>query len=495
MCSIAGSRNPAQVETMLNIQKHRAPDGSRIKEYEDFTMGSGRLAILDLDSPNLIGREESGYFLSYNGEIYNYKEIRDDLELRGWYFETDSDTEVLLKSFREWGIECVKRFNGMYSFAIYDSFKNLVYLARDIAGQKPLFYRLGEFAFASEAKALIDSNTKVQMDNEFFNNFQHILVDTLYSNIYQLPPACYMTYDLSDDSFEITKYWEFKPRYINSNTAQEELEELIKDSIRITQRSDVPYTLYYSHGVDSSLIRYFGDFKETITYDISGTDRQDFENNIGAIVTQLDFPVGSLSSYPLFNMAREARSKGYKVVLSGEGADEIFGGYVRYLPVAREYISARELPSYKKMFDTDFVRKYADLSKRSNSSDYMYLLMDPIFKEHDPVTAMQLFDFTYILPSLLQMGDRMAANFGIENRCPFLDKRVIEFGLSLPIALKVSNLDTKVLLRRILREKGLEEQSEKHGLVVPYNKWHGYTGFDRSHYFNYLKEIWKSSQA
>src|SRR3990167_5998945 len=154
MCSIVGKFEGTQEEIgrMLKTMEHRAPDGFRIGGDKKLGLGMGRLAIIDIKSENLCLYQENGIFLSFNGEIYNYIELKRELEQRGWHFKTTSDTEVLMKSWREWGVKCLDRFNGMFAFAIYDGKE--VFLARDIAGEKPLYYKENPFQFASEAKAL-----------------------------------------------------------------------------------------------------------------------------------------------------------------------------------------------------------------------------------------------------------------------------------------------------------------------------------------------------
>jgi len=499
MCSIAGSFSLHDTAAMLEVQKHRAPDQKGIitvslNRSKELVIGMGRLSILDVEATNLCPYEHDKYILSYNGEVYNYKELRAELQFIGFDFTTNSDTEVVLKSYIAWGVDCFEKFNGMFALAIYDPVKQEIVLARDIAGQKPLFYRKGDFAFASEAKALVNNNTKLQ-EGEFYQTFQHIMHQTLYTNIDQLPAASYMRYNLKSNDYKIKYYWEFKPRYVNEATAEEELQYLLEDAVRLTKQSEVPVTLYYSGGVDSSLIAEAGDIRNHIMFREEDNKKEDFFANLKTIVKQLDFPVGSFSSYPLFAMAREAHKNGFKVVLSGEGADEVFGGYIRYVPEATNYNMRKRYPSYRDMFDKTWTADFTNITQRNSHYELIETLYKPLREKYDPITAMQLFDFTYILPSLLQMGDRMASLFGIENRCPFLDKRIIEFGLSLPPHLKISNLETKVLLRKLLAKSSFAEQKEKHGLIANYNKWVEVEGFDRTKYFNHLNKLWKKQNT
>lgn len=489
MCCIAGSHNEKEVEGMLSMMKHRAPDGSGITKRLDFTVGMGRLAIIDLKSENLCPFTKNGITLVYNGEVYNYKELREELKLNGYVFDTESDIEVVFNSYLKWGVNCLNKFNGMFAFAIMDG--EQIFLARDIAGEKPLYYREKDFAFASEAKVFRKGSNIIEPN--FFESLQHCIGDTLYEGVKELLPAHYAIYNITKKTLQTKRWWEFKPRYINSKTALEELRSLLESAVELRTRSDVPYALYYSGGVDSGLISKCHRF-EKITYDYNTNEERDFKKNIKKIVHHLDFPVGSFSSYPLFCLAREAKKRRYKVVISGEGADEIFGGYIRYLPIATQYFSIKRYPSYSKLLNRfGYKHEYAQITGRRIVNEELYPLMDPFFDNYDPITAMQLFDFTYILPSLLQMGDRMASMFGIENRCPFLDRRIIEFGLSLPSNLKINNLETKVLLRDLLDLSDAHDiEKEKRGLTFPYNKWNKIEGWDRSHYFNEIKKIWVS---
>ena len=426
---------------MLRLQRHRGPDAEGIEELNGYTIGMGRLAIIDTsDIPTPY--REGDLILAYNGEVYNHIELRYELEQKGYKFTTHSDTEVVIKAYKEWGPNCLDKFNGMFAFAIYDGKR--IFLARDISGEKPLYYRdWGGFAFASEAKAL---NWECK----------------------EFPPAHYGVY--KNGKLKLTRYWKPTLRKINPDTAQEELEWLLEDSVKLRTRSDVPYALYLSGGVDSSLINTFHDFQNTFTYE-NGNHKRDFLRKIKDIVWHLDYPVKSFSPYGLWKLA-EMASKKVKVVLSGEGADELFGGYVRYVPEAMNYYARKKYPSYE---------KYFPLSE---------------YGKVDPITGMGIMEFSTNLRELLRMGDRMAAAHSIENRCPFLDKRIIDFAFSLPPELKIYFTDTKVILNNILRKRFPEyEPIEKHGLFTSVNEWIGSKQkFEHSDWIKYQGKIWQSFQ-
>ncbi|MDO8676888.1 MAG: asparagine synthase-related protein [Candidatus Azambacteria bacterium] len=497
MCSIAGLVGKKGVSKMLKIQKHRAPDEEGVFKDDHIELGMGRLKIIDLVSKGLCPYEEDDFVLSYNGEIYNYIELKKELQKLGWRFKTTCDTEVLMKAWRQWQFKMFDKLNGMFALALYDKRRKKIILARDIAGEKPLyFYSKGKiFAFASEAKAFKNVVPLNYRQDDFFDTFEHCRLKTLWQDLSEVPPASYLVYDLPQNRFFIKEYWDFKPRRINVKTAEEELSMLLEDAIKIRTRSDVPYGLYYSGGVDSSLIESFFKFNHKFYFDDGKNWKNDFFKNVKNISWHLDFPVGSLSSYPLWKLA-ETASKKVKVVISGEGADEVFGGYVRYLPIAAEYELRKKLPSYNYLFNKyypGYLEGFSKITARNGNEEYVKSALKPFFdKFEDPINAMGYADFKLIMPSLLQMGDRMAGAFGIENRCPFLDKRIIEFGFSLPPELKIDGASQKVILRKILEKRGIVAplKREKMGLTIPFNKWSGKSGWDRKAYFDLVKSNW-----
>ena len=434
MCSIAGSRTKETTEKMLEIMKHRSPNGYKALEDKKFSLGMGRLAIVDLKSPDLFPFSENGLSLTFNGEIYNYVELKWHLQRRGHKLRTTSDTEVLFRAWQEWGVDMFAKLNGMFALAIYDG--NKVILARDIAGEKPLYYQEKPFSFSSEAKAL---------------NFDCI----------EFPPAHYAVYDFKQITFH--RYWKFTPKHIFLKTATEELEALLEDAIKLRTRLEVPYGLYYSGGIDSSLIRTFHYFPKSYTYDDKPEFKEEFKELFPKILYHLDGPITSFSPFGLWKLAEQA-SKKVKVIISGEGADELFGGYARFILPQFQYQAQQDLPSYQKMFPNP-----------------------------KSVNEMGWEEFNGNLRELLRMGDRMAAAFGLENRCPFLDKRIIEFAFSLPENLKIQGTETKVILRRILEKRSPKyKHIEKAGLYVRVNEWLGEKDkYDKKTYLAYQNKLWK----
>lgn len=439
MCAIAGGPSQGEVEQMLLLMKHRAPDDSGAVTDGKYAMGMGRLKIIDLVSGGLCPVRDEELVLTFNGEIYNYIELREELKRLGRAFKTESDTEVLLQAYKEWGEECLDKLNGMFAFAIYDG-KSL-FLARDIAGEKPLYYKEGSdgsFRFASEAKAL------------------GFICD-------ELLPAHTARFSLETKKLTIRKWWNFIPTIhdISLENAVDELDILLKDAVTIRTRSDVKYGLYFSGGIDSTLISTYHNFTHQFTY-TDGDYSKEFNEIFPKILWHLDYPVSTFSPFGLWKLAEQARGKNVKVILSGEGADELFGGYVRYVPNEFNRLAQKRFPSYKAIF---------------------------------PYRDMLWEEFNGNMRELLRMGDRMASAWGVENRCPFLDRRIIEFAFSLPQELKIGGLETKIVLHELLKRRMPEYNfQEKQGLFCAVNEWLGVPeeGFGKGVYKKRQQEIWET---
>jgi asparagine synthase (glutamine-hydrolysing) len=507
MCSISGivstKLNLNKISEMVKCQRHRAPDSEGVFMDNLVSIGMGRLMIIDLITKNLSPIETTRYVLAYNGEIYNYKELKSELISLGYKFFSTSDTEVLIKSWEQWGLKIFNKLNGMYAFSIYDKLQKKIYLARDIAGEKPLyyFYNGKDFIFSSEAKAIAKVvNLQLNLNNEFYDSFQYCFDKTLWKNVNQLKPAHYLVYDIKKNSINTIEYWKFNKRKIYKKEISEELDFLIRDSIKLRLRSDVKIGLYYSGGIDSSLLSAYHKFNYKFHFDDQLNYRNQFYSKLKKIVYHLDFPVGSLSSYPLYCLASKACKK-VKVVISGEGADEIFGGYIRYLPIANNYYQFLKYPSYKLMFQKvygDYKKDYLKIVLKNNNYKLGLKYLDSIFEMFDdPINAIGFFDFKYVMPSLLQMGDRMSSAFGIENRCPYLDKRIIEFGFSLPPEYKINNLLLKIPLRDLLYKKGITKplNMEKKGLIFNFKSWYNKKDLFRERYFKIIYNTWKNEYS
>ncbi len=437
MCSIAGGKSKKEVQLMLDLMAHRSPDDIGGIEYPDFALGMGRLAIVDkkeVPSPLSDGHAA----IAFNGEIYNYLELKK--QLKGYKFKTKTDTEVLLAAWQKWGVKMFDKLNGMFAMAIVCDNGKQIMLARDIAGEKPLYFTEHPFRFASEAKAL-DFKCR------------------------EFPPAHYGIY--KNGTLTIKPYWKLEQREIKLKTADEELEALLEDAVKIRTKADVPYGLFYSGGIDSALIASFHKFDKKFRYK-DGPYGEEFMKIFPKILWHLDYPVQSFSPFGLWKLSETAQKNGVKVILSGEGADELFGGYARYVKPHFEHEALKQFPSYPDMFPNP-----------------------------ESVTMAGLREFSGNMRELLRMGDRMTSAFGIENRCPFLDKRIIQFAFSLPDEMKIQGTETKVILRKILKRREPKYKfGEKHGLFCSVNEWMGVPNpRDKTIYMMQQQMLWKKFQS
>lgn len=363
MCGIfgfAGFEKPDLLSRMAEAVRHRGPDGEGYLSDGRFSMGMRRLSIIDLaggDQP--IWNEDESIAVCCNGEIYNYVELREELEGRKHRFRTRSDTEVLVHAFEQWGEDCVDHLNGMFAFAIWDARNRSLFLARDRAGQKPLYYwqRDGKFLFASEVKSLLESDDVERSPNpaaiDAYLALRYVpQPETLFDGIRVLPAAHCATY--RNGALHLRRYWDVPLETTPQTDAEavESFEELFLDAVRLTLRSDVPVGAYLSGGIDSSLVvaamRRFSNQVRTFSIgfgsDIDetgqaatlahrlGTTHTEIElqpqhfDELGRVVWHMERPVGDALVLAYWQLARET-SRDLKVVLSGEGADESYAGY------------------------------------------------------------------------------------------------------------------------------------------------------------------------
>jgi asparagine synthase (glutamine-hydrolysing) len=514
MCGIAGFWGKGDIATATEILYHRGPDAYGVSSSGPVSLGNRRLKVIDLKTGQQPMTNEDGTItLVFNGMIFNYKEIRKELEKRH-QFRSQCDTEVIIHAFEEWGEKCLDRFIGMFAFALWNG-KEL-FLARDRMGEKPLYYTLTRgplrFAFASEIKSLL---TLVDADPELdqeYGAFETSVGDrTLFKGIFTLPPGCYLRYDGAD--VRVRRYWEipsFDGPYEKEDTYVEKLRWLLEDAVKLRLRSDVPVGVFLSGGLDSSLIaclarpdvvfscRYpsgprYDEFEHARTIArhlgarqvvIQPTSR-DFRSDYPRILWHLDQPIATASSIGEFSLARAA-SQHVKVVLGGQGADECFGGYVRYLLMTaeRDLGNREELRHYlplarffwnPDMFD-DYPRRYYQLVRRGGGKKEAGLqtVRDAFSRHSHLVDQMGRADIEISLPSLITMNDRAAAAWGLENRTPFLDHRIVELAFQLPPELKIRDMEQKVILRKVARglvPDSVIDRKDKKGLIVPIRTW------------------------
>lgn len=551
MCGIAGMLSKAgplderfALDAMLRAEKHRGPDDTGSFATPSLALGMVRLSILDLRSPNLCplvytrpGSAAPTHVLTYNGEVYNYVELREELAGLGHAFVTTNDSEVLLHAWLEWGEACLDRLNGMYAFALADFERDVLFLARDIAGEKPLYWTetYGALLFASEIKALLTQIPLPEVHRtDEFEAFEYVTGDeTLFEGVYALRPGHKMLVRGLRGNFRgrrISEYWSLVDQLhdVDPARAVDELDALLQDAVRLRLRADVPLGLYLSGGVDSSLIAAIArpaigfsvHFPYGAKYDelhyaelvaravgcehvVVRPTREDFEAHLDDILYHLDLPVGSFSSFPLYMLARRARER-VKIVLSGEGVDELFSGYTRYLLPWHDQLTYEqaELRNYHSLLDFYYGKpldRYARLLNRGKvSDDVVKTVVAPHFAQFSDLRhSMGYTDFKLMLVTLLHMEDRAAAAFGLENRAPFLDKRIIAFAFSIPGELKLRDATTKWIVKQVARRhlpREVLERKDKQGLIAPINVWMNFRGrrgeFDRDGYNQLCMRRW-----
>ena len=357
MCGILGGINTDFDERSLARLDHRGPDqaclvSEEVPRHGTVTLGQTRLNVVDRHDIDLPVRADSSTIL-FNGEIYNHPELRTELEDLGWAFQTKTDTEVALIAYLQWGPDCLSRFNGMFALAIWDGER--FFCARDRMGKKPFFYRCqaNRFEFASEIKAF--SNLEF-VSQEVFDLFEFCFNEhTLYRDIFSLRPGSYLVYDLARGTCHTRSYWDIEHqvghRISDERTAIDAFIGLLEDAVRVRLRADVPVSLFLSGGLDSALIAkiagtdeaftcQFPEFVRTINEETYARDladrldmvvnfvrptRDEFIRDLARMAYHLEMPTGSFSVFPLYRLASACQDEGYKVVLSGEGSDELFG--------------------------------------------------------------------------------------------------------------------------------------------------------------------------
>jgi asparagine synthase (glutamine-hydrolysing) len=566
MCGIAGvhhlSRQPIpQVDSVLSVmnelQKHRGPDGEGTWTHPQRHTGLAhlRLSIIDLGTGHQPMTDRHGNWISFNGEIYNYVELRE--ELGADRFATQSDTEVILHAYRQWGPSCVDRLRGMFAFALWDEQSQTLFCARDRFGIKPFYFtRVDDcFYFASEAKTLLPFVDKIETNLDGLKEyltFQFTLEGkTLFKNIHELLPGHTMT--CARGRIDTRRYWQVYYHLDLDHTERyfsEKLEQLLSESINLHKRSDVPIGAYLSGGLDSSIIAsmatqdgggtfagFNGKFALGDKYDESRYARavgaqqgfpvheiditaQHFLDNIRKVIYHLDYPVAGPGSFPQY-MTSQLASKHRKVVLGGQGGDEIFGGYARYLVayfeqcikaaingtsqngnfvVTYESIipNLASLRGYEPMLQEfwreglfeDLDRRYFRLINRAPSlgdevrwdalADYdVFETYHSLFKADNVGQASYLdrmthFDFKTLLPALLQVEDRVSMAHGVESRVPFLDHPLVEFAATMPANVKFKNGSMKHVLRNSTKQhlpQAILDRKDKMGFPVPLSEW------------------------
>jgi asparagine synthase (glutamine-hydrolysing) len=532
MCGVAGLICTRQqcseedhvqvVRKMTDLQFHRGPDDSGVVSLESVCLGSNRLSIIDLSEAGHMpmSDDKAEWWIVYNGEVYNFGELRNELIAEGHRLRSRTDTEVVLRAFQQWGTDCIKRFSGMFAFAIYDRKTETVTLVRDRLGKKPLYYTLrhGHILFASEMKALVRvcedlrPNKQRLIEWSLYRNVDFGSSETLIDGIYSLlpghflrirqgemeTPQCYYSPESQVDAAVYLRLSQARVKTVVS-----EVETLLDNAVRARLVSDVPLGTLCSGGIDSSLITAFcaRHLKEVNAFNVSVAGYEeidenryaqrvaeklkinlftypmrgkDFRENLPRAIYHSDLPLTHPNSVPFLLISEFARKNGVKILLSGEGADELFGGY------PQRYRRARQLMRVKKLLDhlPSKIRKAIALAGYATDgipitefSEYQLLghataFLDSfrrrdltlscaeayrfVSNEEDRVLlGSMLADLTNFLSPLLRRLDRMSMAASVESRAPFLDRDLTKTVVNLPLSYRLRGGADKWILKEV----------------------------------------------
>ncbi len=545
ICGIIGETKDKEkvLARMMKVMEHRGPDGGDTYASDGALLGFRRLSIIDLDTGmQPMVNEDGSMALVFNGEIYNYQTLRKVLKQKGHEFRNSSDSEVLLHGYEEYQKELLGKLRGMFGFAVWDDKKKSLFAARDYFGIKPFYYAVVEntLVFASEIKCILEYPGYQKKVNEEaleqYLSFQYsALPETFFKGIYKLLPGHYLTFE--NQELKVGRYFEptLDPGAKESESAMiAETRKVMNQSVKRHLISDVEVGSFLSSGVDSSLIaalskcnRTFtvgfaheGDKYNEITYakelskkigienQCKYISREEFKEAIPKVMYHMDEPLADASAVALYFLAQEA-SKKVKVVLSGEGADEIFGGYniylepkalgwSRWIPLkVREKLAsaAERLPRHMKGRNY-LIRAARPLSERYIGNAYIFTADERkrllrrkkegpkpnelLKKEYDKMRGlpdsdqMQALDLVYWLPGdILLKADKMSMAHSLEVRVPFLDKDVFEVARRIPHSLKTKKYTTKYVLRKVADEYLPEQVAKKKklGFPIPIRNW------------------------
>ncbi len=567
MCGFAGFvgevENREQVlVNMMNTIIHRGPDSEGRYVDEDVALGFRRLSIIDLsavgDQP--LYNEEKSMVLVFNGEIYNYQELREELIEAGHVFVSNTDSETLVHGYEQWGEQLVNKLRGMYAFIIWDRKNKKLFAARDIFGIKPLYYAQmnGSLLFGSEIKSFLEHPKFDKVFNEEvlgnYLSFQFVPTnETFFKGVFCLQPGHYFTYE--NGKMDIVRY--FEPHFTGDcqksfEEVVDEVERVMKESVEKHKISDVEVASYLSSGVDSSYLTYLGQVDRTFTVgfdegkyseiqdakdfaasiqmknDAKVISPEEYWDKLSDIQYYMDEPVADPAAVALYFLSEEA-SKKVKVVLSGEGSDELFGGYNIYceplehtgfnkipfgirklLGKFAEYCLPRGMKGrgflirhgktleerYFANATNIFTEREADKILKKGCKPGICKVTRPLYdrvKEKDAVTKMQYVDLhLWLVHDILMKGDKMGMANSLEVRVPFLDKKVLELAQTLPLAYKVRAPKTKVALRgaaeKVIQSKTAEKK--KLGFPIPIRVW-----LKEERYYNRVKEMFTSEAA
>ncbi|MBQ4068125.1 MAG: asparagine synthase (glutamine-hydrolyzing) [Lachnospiraceae bacterium] len=546
---------------MMNAIRHRGPDDEGTHIDDMAGLGFRRLSIIGItNGKQPMYNEDNSLVLTFNGEIYNYQEIKKDLEDKGHIFRTDADTEVLVHGYEEYGKEgLLNKLRGMYAFALWDRQNKELFMARDIFGIKPLFYSNNgnDFVFGSEIKSILKfPNIKKEFNEdalESYLSFQYsILNETFFKGIYRLPPAHYLVW--KDGMVAVERYYahEFNTdETITFDEAVKKINDVMENSISAHKISDTEVGGFLSGGVDSSYIVARSDLDKTFSVgfdypkcneiplaktlsDYVGVKNNsklittdEFFDELPVIMNHIDEPLSDPSSIALYFLCKLA-SEQVKVVLSGEGSDELFGGYNIYKSVIDLKPMMRFPRSLRRGIANLFgklpfsfkgknyvIRAGRDLEERYIGNAYIFgskeiykimknpskrntpqNILKPIYdrvKDKDDITKMQYVDIhTWLWGDILNKADTMSMAHSLEVRVPFLDKEVAKVAYSIPVRHRVDKHETKRYFRKAANKfmPDITAERKKLGFPIPVRNW-----FREDKYYNMLKETLTSETA
>lgn len=588
MCGIAGKLyfdrqrrvEPELVCKMADVLKHRGPDDSGVFIDKNIGLGFRRLSIIDLSSAahQPMSNENERIWAVFNGEIYNFIDLKAILQKKGHIFKSHSDTEVLIHAYEEYGCECVKKFNGMFAFAVWDSNKQELFCGRDRAGEKPFYYYCDQekFLFASEPKSILqDKSIEREIEASALNSyFSYMYIPeplSIFKGFKKLPPA--HTLSCREGGINLTKYWDIHySDYEEENESQyaQKLLHLLTDAVKIRMYSDVPLGIFLSGGIDSSSITSLAAGICSVpvkTFSISGGEgvynelpyskivaekmktqhfmlnvtTEDIKTLLPKLIRFIDEPFADSSIVPTYYVSKLARQN-VTVALSGEGSDEVFGGYPWYmrnsiftalrnnlvlrktLSISKKIVCAipahlrensRLLTRFMRKMETAYrhaclpefisydaiMRFFPDALKTKIISESArgtqdFFFVGNAYKECAGRTHFDKALFadinTYLPGDLLTKVDRMSMANSLEVRAPFLDYRVIELGAAIPHNLKFKNGFTKYILRKAVSgcvPEAILRRKDKRGFNVPIGRWF------RNDLRDFVKEILLDSKT